>query len=449
MNFEDLKHWLKEKQITEIECLVPDIAGIARGKITPANKYLREESIRLPESLFGQTVTGDWPDDDLYATIVDPAERDMHVNPDPATVRLVPWAHEPTAQIIHDCYYRDGTPVQMAPRNVLKSVLKLFNDEGWAPVVAPELEFYLTEMNKDPDYPLEPPIGRSGRRETARKSYGIDAVNEFDPLFEMMYDFSAAQELDIDTLIHEEGAAQMEINFHHGDALNLADQVFVFKRTVREAAINHKCFATFMAKPHEEEPGSAMHVHQSVVSTTDGKNIFSNEDGTPSKLFYWFIGGQQKYMNAAVPFFAPNINSYRRLQPGGSAPINPHWGEDNRTVGLRVPGSDPENRRVEHRLSGADVNPYLAFAAMLATGYLGIKNQVDPTREIIGSAHNLPYGLPLTIEEGFRHLDGCQELIDILGPRFVLCYKAVKMAEYAEFQKVISSWEREFLLLNV
>lgn len=449
MNFEDLKEWLKEKQITEIECLVPDIAGIARGKITPANKYLREESIRLPESLFGQTVTGDWPDDDLYATIVDPAERDMHVLPDPSTVRLVPWAHEPTALIIHDCYYRDGTPVQMAPRNVLKAVLKLFSDEGWAPVVAPELEFYLTEMNKDPDYPLEPPVGRSGRKETARKSYGIDAVNEFDPLFEMMYDFSAAQELGIDTLIHEEGAAQMEINFHHGDALDLADQVFVFKRTVREAAINHKIFATFMAKPHEDEPGSAMHVHQSVVSKADGKNIFSNEDGTPSKLFYWFIGGQQKYMNAAVPFFAPNINSYRRLQPGGSAPINPHWGEDNRTVGLRVPGSDPENRRVEHRLSGADVNPYLAIAAMLATGYLGIKNKIEPSAEITGSAHNLPYGLPLTIEEGFRHLDACQELIDILGPRFVACFKAVKMAEYREFHKVISSWEREFLLLNV
>jgi len=449
MNFQDLKEWLKEKQITEIECLVPDMAGIARGKITPANKYLREESIRLPESLFGQTVTGGWPDDEIYEAIVDPAQRDMHVNPDPDTVRLVPWAHEPTAQIIHDCFYRDGTPVQMAPRNVLKAVLKLFNDEGWSPVVAPELEFYLTEMNKDPDYPLEPPVGRSGRKETARKSYGIDAVNEFDPLFEMMYDFSDKQELSIDTLIHEEGAAQMEINFHHGNALDLADQVFVFKRTVREAAINHKCFATFMAKPHEEEPGSAMHVHQSVVRTDNGQNIFSNEDGTPSKLFYWFIGGQQKYMNAAVPFFAPNINSYRRLQPGGSAPINPHWAEDNRTVGLRVPGSDPANRRVEHRLSGADVNPYIAFAAMLATGYLGIKNQLEPTAEIIGSAHNLPYGLPLTIEEGFRHLDGCEELIEILGPRFVQCYKAVKMAEYAEFQKVISSWEREFLLLNV
>ena len=131
MDFEQLKDWLQTKSITEIESLVPDIAGIARGKITPASKYLREESIRLPESLFGQTVTGDWPDDETYEAIIDPSERDMHVAPDPTTVRLVPWAHEPTAQIIHDCYYQDLTPVPLAPRNVLRNVLKAFENEGW------------------------------------------------------------------------------------------------------------------------------------------------------------------------------------------------------------------------------------------------------------------------------------------------------------------------------
>jgi len=449
MNFEELKDWLQKNNITEIECLVPDIAGIARGKIMPAKKYLREESIRLPESLFAQTVTGDWPDDEDYENIIDPAEIDMNVEPDPATVRFVPWAHEPTAQIVHDCFYSDGSHVPMAPRNVLKKVLQLYADEGWRPVVAPELEFFLTDINKDPDYPLEPPIGRSGRKETARKSYGIDAVNEFDPLFEEMYDYAEAQRLNIDTLIHEEGAAQMEINFEHGDALELCDQVFLFKRTVREAAFNHKCFATFMAKPMKDEPGSAMHVHQSVVSIETGKNIFTNKDGEPSDLFYWFIGGQQKFMNAAVPFFAPNINSYRRLIPGGSAPINSHWAEDNRTVGLRIPGSDGENRRIEHRVSGADVNPYIAVAAMLATGYMGIKNKVTPQDKVTGSAHHLRHALPRTIEEGFRFLDDCPELIEILHPRFVAAYKAVKMAEYVGFLEVISSWEREFLLLNV
>jgi glutamine synthetase len=449
MNFEELKTWLLDNNITEIECLVPDIAGIARGKIMPAKKYLREESIRLPESLFGQTVTGEWPDDEVYYDIIDPAEIDMDVQPDPDTVRLVPWAHEPTAQIIHDCFYNDQSPVPMAPRNVLKSVLKLFSDEGWKPIVAPELEFFLTEINKDPDYPLEPPTGRSGRKETARKSYGIDAVNEFDPLFEEMYDYCEAQQLAIDTLIHEEGAAQMEINFEHGDALELCDQVFLFKRTIREAAFHHNCFATFMAKPHESEPGSAMHVHQSVISLETGDNIFSENNDTPSDLFRWFIGGQQKYMNAATPFFAPNINSYRRLVPGGSAPINSQWAQDNRTVGLRIPLSDGANRRVEHRVSGADVNPYIAVAAMLATGYMGIKNKVEPSAAVVGSAYHMKHALPRTIEEGFRYLDDCEQLIEILNRRFVGLYQAVKMAEYVEFQQVISSWEREYLLLNV
>ncbi len=448
MSFDVLKTWLEDNKITEIECLVPDMAGVARGKITPAKKYVREESMRLPEALFAQTVTGDWPDDE-YDEIIDPAEIDMMVLPDTGTVRFVPWAVEPTAQIIHDCFYRDGSPVPLAPRNVLKRVLQLFTDEGWRPVVAPELEFFLTDINKDPDYPLVPPIGRSGRRETARQSYGIDAVNEFDPLFEQMYDYSEAQRLSIDTLIHEDGAAQMEINFEHGDALELADQVFLFKRTVREAAQKHNCFATFMAKPMEREPGSAMHVHQSVVSMETGKNIFTSKNGKPSNLFYQFIGGQQKYMNAAVPFFAPNINSYRRLTPGGSAPINSHWAEDNRSVGLRIPGSDGQNRRIEHRVSGADVNPYLAFAAMLATGYMGIKNKIKPTPKVTGSAHYLKQDLPRTIEEGFRYLDDCPELIEILHPRFIAAYKAVKMTEHGSFQKVISSWEREFLLLNV
>ncbi len=448
MNFAELNDWLKANSITEIECLVPDLAGVARGKIMPASKYARDESIRLPEGIFAQTVTGSWPEDE--GELINPAEIDMVVAPDPRTVRLVPWAHEPTAQIIHDCYYQDDTPVPLAPRNLLNHVLQLYRDEGWQPVVAPEVEFFITQVNKDPDYPLQPPVGRSGRPETARKSYGVDAVNEFDPMFEEMYDFCEAQRLGIETLIHEEGAGQMEINFQHGDALELADQVFLFKRTMREVAIRHDTYATFMAKPMANEPGSAMHVHQSINDIAGGRNIFTlHDDGGESPLFRYFIGGQQRYMIAAMPFFAPNINSYRRLIPGYSAPINSHWGYDNRTVGLRVPVSLPEARRVEHRMCGADVNPYIAIAVMLACGYLGIKQRIEPRQPVDGSAHRLRHELPKTIEEGLRQLNECRELIDLLGERFVKTYSAIKMAEAEEFQHVISSWEREYLLLNV
>ena len=143
---------------------------------------------------------------------------------------------------------------------MLKRVIDLYHEQGWIPVVAPELEFYLVKRNTDPDYPLEPPIGRSGRAEAGRRSYSISAVNEFDAIFEDIYAFAEAQALEVDTLIHEEGAAQMEINLRHGDPMVLADQVFLLKRTIREAALAHDIYATFMAKPIAHEPGSAMHL---------------------------------------------------------------------------------------------------------------------------------------------------------------------------------------------
>ena len=142
---------------------------------------------------------------------------------------------------------------------------RFYEDKGWRPVVAPELEFFLAAKNIDPDYPLQPPAGKNGRPQSGRQAYGIDAVNEFDPLFEDVYDYCEAQEIGIDSLIHEEGVAQVEMNFNHGDPLALADQTFLFKRTVRQAALRHDIYATFMAKPYEQEPGSAMHIHQSVV----------------------------------------------------------------------------------------------------------------------------------------------------------------------------------------
>ncbi len=449
MNTEKLKAWLDEREITEVECLIPDMTGIARGKIMPAKKFLKEEGIRLPEGVFVQTVTGDWPPGIEESGAIDPGEIDMELRPDLDTVRLVPWASEPTAQIIHDCYYHDGSRVELSPRNVLRRVLELYEAQGWQPVVAPELEFFLTKINPDPDLPLEPPVGRTGRAEVARQSYGIDAVNEFDPLFEEMYRYCEAQELDIDTLIHEGGAAQMEINFLHGEALQLADQVFLFKRTVREVAIRHKMYATFMARPLENEPGSAMHVHQSVVSVATGENVFSLPDGSESPLFRAFIAGQQKYTPAVMAFLAPNVNSYRRLAREESAPINIEWAYDNRTVGLRVPVSGPLSRRVENRVAGADANPYLALAANLASGYLGMMEKREPDPAFEGNAYKLPFGLPRTLADSLALLESSTGLKEILGERFVQAYVAVKRHEHDTFFRVISSWEREHLLLNV
>ena len=443
-----LRRWLKERRITEVECLVPDITGNARGKIIPADKFSHDYGTRLPEGIFATTVTGDYPDD--YYELTSPSDSDMFLRPDPDTVRMVPWAADPTAQVIHDCYTKDGKPHELAPRNVLRRVLAEYEKEGLRPVVAPELEFFLVQKNTDPDFPLLPPAGRSGRPETARQSYSIDAVNEFDPILDLMYDYCEAMELDVDTLIHESGAAQLEVNFTHDDALSRADQVFLFKRTMREAAMRHGVYATFLAKPMENEPGSAMHIHQSLLDVKTGRNVFTGKtEGKGSKLFGHYLAGLQKYVPMAMAFFGPNVNSYRRLALGQVAPINVQWGYDNRTCGLRVPMDTPENMRVESRFAGSDANPYLAMAGTLACGLMGIREQLKPTEPLASSAQDIGFELPRSLGEALDELEGCKPLQDLMGARFVRAYVSVKRKEYETFFRVISSWEREFLLLNV
>src|SRR3954471_19887511 len=390
---ERFKEWFERHSITEVECLVPDLSGIPRGKILPAGKFLQaiaERGLRIPEAIFVQTISGDYPEEE---EVTNPANGDVFLRPDPDTLRLVPWYGEPTAQVIADCVYADGTPVDISSREVLRRVLRLYDRQGWKAIVAPELEFFLVKTNTDPDYPLEPPIGRSGRPETARQAYGIDAVNEFDPIFEDVYAYCEKQEIDIDTLSHEAGAAQMEINFNHGDALALADQVLLFKRTVRQTALRHNVYATFMAKPMQNQPGSSMHVHLSLTDVTNGANLFATEKGEDTPLFHAYIAGLQKYLPAAMPLLAPNVNSYRRLLRHSDAPINVQWGRDNRTTGLRVPVSSAASRRVENRVAGADANPYLALAASLAAGYLGISEELEPSDPVEGSAYEMAHTL--------------------------------------------------------
>ena len=447
-NFNDLEQWLDRHRVTEIECLVPDLTGVARGKILPRQKFTEDRGMRLPEAVVAMGVTGEFPSEGPYYDVISPTDHDMHMRPDPRTVRIVPWASDPTAQVVHDCYDKAGNIVPFAPRSVLRRVCELFEAEGWNPIVAPELEFYLVARNTDPDMPLKPPIGRSGRAETSRQAYSIDAVNEFDPLFEDVYSYCEQMELNVDTLIHEIGAGQMEINFFHDHPLGLADEVFFFKRTVREAAMRHNMFATFMAKPIAGEPGSAMHIHQSIVDA-QGRNIFSNEDGSASDMFRWYIGGLQKYIPAAMALFAPYVNSYRRLARFTAAPINIQWGTDNRTVGIRSPVASPAARRIENRVIGADANPYVALAATLACGYLGMKNRVEPTPECKGDAYLGDYQLPRSLGEALEKLRAERDLATVLGESFITVYTEVKEIEYAEFMKVISPWEREHLLLHV
>ena len=448
-NYGEIAEWLKERRIGEVECLVADMAGIARGKILPANKFLsglKSRTLRIPESIFGQMVTGA----DSDTGVLTYQAPDMNLVPDVDTLRIVPWYKEPTAQVICDCFDQSGAQTAHAPRAVLQRVLRLYEERGWRAIVAPELEFFLAAKNLDPDYPLQPPAGRNGRPQTGRQAYGIDAVNEFDPLFEDIYSFCEAQDIGIDSLIHEEGVAQVEMNFYHGDPLAIADQTFLFKRTVRQSALRHDIYATFMARPYEQEPGSAMHIHQSVVDTRKGRNLFSNKHGKDTRLFLAHIAGLQKHLPAAMPLIAPFVNSYRRLVRFVSAPINTHWGHENRTVGLRVPVSDPQSRRVENRVPGADANPYLAIAASLACGYLGMVENLVPTKAMEGNAYESSrYRLPRHILDAVAHFRSSADMREALGEKFVTLYCDVKASEHDAYQQVISPWERQHLLLNV
>jgi len=452
---EAIADWLEQNNISQVECLVPDITGNARGKFVPTEQYLKGGELRLPESLLIQSVTGEYTSD--HWDFVEPTDGDMILQPDHATLRLVPGAGRPTAQVIHSCYTMGGEPHPLSSRSVLQRVLDLYAAEGLRPVVAPEMEFYLLARNTDFDSELQPPVGRSGRAQTSHSSCSIDSVREFDAFVDDLYSNALAQDLAIDTLIYESGASQLEINFNHGDAMSLADQVFVFKRTVRETAHKHGIYATFMAKPMEKEPGSAMHIHQSIVRVDSGDNIFarevvdsgSGENGQQSPALMSYIAGLQHYTAKLIGLYAPNVNSYRRLAPDINAPISLEWGYDNRTTAFRVPHSVAAATRVENRFPGADVNPYLAFAATLASGYLGMKKQLKPTRPQLGITEERAGGLARTLEEGLRHLQDVPEIKEVFGELFLRAYTAVKLNESEQFSRIISPWEREYLLLQV
>ena len=445
----ELKQWLKANKISEVECIFPDMAGSSKGKILPVERFIKsveDQSLKLADSVFGQTVSGKW----VYESeVIDYVEEDLFMSPDLSTLRKIPWNKEPTAQIICDLKYGTNEPSEIAPRQVLINVIKQLEAENLKAVVAPELEFYLCEQNLDPDLPLKTPIGKSGRRETGSRVFGIDAVNEFDELTDDIYDYCELMDIGVDNLVHESGPSQIEINLNHGDPLALADQAFMFKRAVRQVALKHGIHATFMAKPYQGQPGSSMHIHQNLVSLKTNKNLFSDKDGNNSNEFLRYIGGLQTYLPDAMLLFAPYVNSYRRFVIDASAPINTHWGIENRTVAFRVPTSQANARRIENRIPGAYTNPYLAIAASIACGLLGLKENIEPEKPIAGDAFERRHNIPKYLPDALKRLKVSNELSEMLGKDFITLFTEIKQTEHDAYQNVISAWEREHLLLNV
>lgn len=451
MNSEELRHWLKSNKVGEVSCLVPDMSGVVRGKSMAPGLFvdgLEQRSLRLPEAAYAINVQGGT----VFNQHVDQTERDLVLKPDLETIHLAPWNKDSTACLICDCEHEDGTPYALAPRQVLRHVVNLYAEMGLEPIVGPEVEFYLIGEFDDKVLSPRVPLGSSGQREYGQHMYSLDAIDEFDDLFEELYNFCEIQRIELDTLIHEDGPCQFEISLRHGAAQSIADQLFLFKRLARQVAKRHGVFVTYMAKPYAAESGSAIHLHQSVVDLKTGKNIFAEKGGEDSEVFRHFIGGLQKYLPDVMVMLAPYTNSYNRFEAYMSAPTNTHWSRENRTVGLRVPQSSPNARRVENRIPGADVNPYLSIAASLIAGFAGMAEKIEPRSEWKGhgyGASNEGRALPATLNEAVNEFLGSEMLRKYLGSAFVDTYANMKRAEYDHRSSVLSPWDIRYLLVNV
>lgn len=442
---------MKAHQVGEVSCLVPDMGGAVRGKSMAPALFLdgmENRSLRIPEVAYAISVHGA----SVFSGFVDQVERDLVLNPDLKTIHLAPWNKDATACVICDGVHEDDTPYELAPRQVLRRVVNLFADRGWKPIVGPEVEFYLIGEYSDSDFRPKVPLGSSGQREFGQHLYSIDAIDEFDDLFEELYNFSEMQGIELDTLIHEDGPCQFEVSIRHGEALQIADQLFLFKRMARQVAKRHGVFATFMAKPYADECGSAIHLHQSVVDLETGQNIFADENGCDTPVFRHFIGGLQKYLPEAMVMQAPYTNSYNRFEAYVSAPTNTHWGRENRTVGLRVPQSSGAARRVENRIPGADINPYLSLAASLLCGFVGMVERIEPRPEWVGHGYDSAdktSALPVALNDAVTLFLESQMFRQYLGDAFVETYANMKREEYDHRSGVLSPWDIRYLLANV
>ena len=442
----ELNAFFQQHGVRDVECIFPDISGYPRGKLMPASAFAAGAELRIAQAIPMQAVTGDYSYDPIFPD----ADPDVQLLPDYATLKLSPWSSVPRAVAIHDCVELNGEPCVFAARSLLKSVLARYAAQGLTAVVAPEIEFYLSAPCTDPNQALQSPPARGGRAEVGQSAFSLNMLNELSAFWDAFRNALDRLGVRADTWIHEVGPTQYEINLLHGDPLAVADQAFLFKYAAKEIAIQHGLNAVFMAKPIAGASGSSMHLHQSVVDTS-GRNIFSQDDGAESASFRHFIGGLQTYVPDLMLIFAPFVNSYRRFVKGSQAPVNLHWGYDNRTTGLRIPRSPAVARRVENRIAGADANPYLAIAASLAAGLAGMDEALSPTDplDVSASAYNEAHALARSFLPAHEQMRASAASRRLLGDAFVTGYTAVKALEYDSYLREVSAWERRFLLPQV
>ena len=404
--------------IRTIRVAAADLNGQARGKRMPvrfAEKLLREGT-RFPYSALNLDIWGEDIEDSPL--VFETGDADGVLKPTDRGFLPMPWLDAPTALLPIWMFHEDGTPFEGDPRHALARVLDRFHARGMRPVCATELEFYLID---DSGRELRvPPSPRSGKRRPGADTLALRALDAFDNFFTDLYDACEAMDIDADTAISEAGIGQFEINLlHSDDVLKIADDTWLFKLLVKGLARKYGFAASFMAKPYPDWPGNGMHMHFSMTDN-EGRNLF--DDGTPegSTLLKNAVAGCLQAMPGTMLLLAPHANSYDRMVPGAHAPTGIAWSYENRTAALRIPSGSHKARRIEHRVAGGDINPYLMMAGVLGSALIGIEDGLTPPPPITGNAYDLDLPqLPVTWPGAIEAFGKSPEMARIFAPELI------------------------------
>jgi glutamine synthetase len=445
MDLNNIKSLLTEHKITKIKVSGFDIDGILRGKYISREKFdsAVEKGLGFCDVIFGWD-SSDVLYDNVKVTGWHTGYPDALARIDLSSFRVIPW--EPgTAFFILDYFDEQGQALGFSPREVLRRVVAKAHEMGFEPEVATEFEFFLFREDshsiRAKHYrdlvPLSPGMFGYSVLRTGVHAEIAHAI------FDSMRDFG----IELEGFHTETGPGVYETAIRHDRALAAADKAALFKSGVKQVVARHGLIATFMAKWNADLPGSSGHLHESLWDQAQARNLF-HDAGRPkgmSTLMSHFIAGQLQLMPEFAAFACPTVNSYKRLVPGVWAPTNATWGIDNRTVALRaVLGPSPASVRVEYRLSGADINPYLAIAASLASGLYGIDHRLEPPEPVLGNAYETKApDLPRSLDEAIRLLEKSNAARELLGEEFVDHYLRTRRWEVRQHQRAVTDWERE------
>lgn len=441
-------------QMQNFECVFTNLSGVPRGKNIRRSEVaaLYEHGRFLPGSLLVADVTG--ADCEDTGLVWEDGDADRIARPQAGRLVPCPWRGDDVAQILLSMYELDGRENDLDPRVILARVVDRFAALGLKPVVACELEFYLLdgEAAQQGDYfPFASQL--NGHRSTLIEVYGLRELHDVQPWLHDLYAACDAQGLPVETAIAEYAPGQFELTLHHqNDALRACDQAVLYKRTVKGTAVNHGAEATFMAKPFAHSAGSGFHIHVSVEDAF-GTNIFASPDPAGSPALRQAVAGMKAGLSPAMAIFAPNANSFRRFKANSYAPVLPTWGINNRTVSFRVPAGPPASRHIEHRVAGADANPYLAVAAVLAAVHHGMVNQLDPGPPVTGNGYAVTADMNERFPSNwFAAVDQFAQsawISEYLGARFQQMFATVKRTEQARFFEQVSELDYQWYLRNV